>query len=325
MDHAAGADHEPDHQQHQASSVALPLGRSPAESAEQHPEEGNVGESEMATDSTTRPHALEHGSSGAKRPADRDWSDSGSPMKRQELEQQPTSAFGPAAVATAGSDTAMTQAFGSNTASAAADVSSADGTADSDAVMTHALASHMASAADDKAGDDKAVDSDAVTTHAFGSNTTSAAADDTPADGAADSDDVTSHALASDIASAADDKAADGAVDSDTIMTHALALEMASAADDKGKAADSDSAVFEAAPQEDTSAAGTYFMTHAEEYSDADLADRVMLDLDDEMEGLISSAEDTSESKRGETRDSIEEGIGVCLCPPPPPPCLVIC
>lgn len=277
LDSAAGA--KPDHQQHQASGAAPPLGRRPAESAKQQ-HEAHVRVSEMATDSSDRSQGLEHVSSGAKRHADRDRSDSSSPMKRQELEQQPTS-FGPAAVTAAGGDTAMTHAFEPNTASAG----------------------------DDTSADDKAADSDAVMTQAFGSNTASAAGD-TSADDALDSDAVMTHALASDIASAADDKGM--AADNDGALSEAAHQEDASAAGTHFKTHAEDS-------QEDTSAAGTHFMTHADQDSDAGHADRVMLDLDDEMEGLISSADDRSKGTTAENRVSIEKGTSLVHHSPPNP------
>ena len=255
-DEAAGA--VPAHRQHHVSGAASPLGELSADSGgQQH--EVILREPGAVSESTTGRPALERLSSGAKRHANRDWSDLQSPLKRQELDQPSTSASQPAAGDTAGSDT----------------------------TMTHAVASDTASQADDKETGD-----------------------------AADSDTAMTHALASDIASAADDKGQ--AADSDTAMTHAWTPDVASAADDKGRAADDDSAVSDAAQQEDMSA-GIQLMTDAHD-SDADSADRVMLDLNDEMEGLTSSAADSSEEKPAQSRSTGVHGLSPSshpLCPLP--------
>ena len=55
--------------------------------------------------------------------------------------------------------------------------------------------------------------------------------------------------------------------------------------DEQGGTADNDCTVFGTAQQEDMSATGMDSLTHADDYD----ADRVMLDLDDEMEGLTSA------------------------------------
>ena len=276
-DRAAGAVSA--QQQHQVSGAASPLAELSAESAEQQ-DEAIVRELGMVSESTTGRPALERLSSGAKRHANRDWSDSRSPVKRQELDQPTTSASQPAAGDTAGSDTAMTHAFAADTALAADDKEAGD-RADSDSAMTHALASDIASAADDK-----------------------------QADNAADNDTAMTHALASDIASAADDK---GGGESDTAMTHALAPDVASAADDEGRAADNDSAVSDAAQQKDISA-GIHLMTDAHD-SDADSADRVMLNWNDEMEGSSSSAGDSNEGKVAQSRNAGEKGLSLSHLP----------
>lgn len=59
------------------------------------------------------------------------------------------------------------------------------------------------------------------------------------------------------------------------------------------------------AHQEDTSAAGRGFMSHDSDAHDSD-ADRVMLDLDDEMEGLVSSAADPVDRVMLDLNDEME-------------------
>ena len=269
-------------QQHHASGATLPLGGPSSESAEQQ-HEALAREPEMVSESSTGCPALELLSSGAKRHANHDWHDSGSPLKRQELDQPSTSASQTAAGDTAGSDTAMAHAFASDTASAADDKEAGD-TADTNSAIARALASDIASAADDKEAGDTA-----------------------------DSDTAVTHALASDIASAADDKRNGDTADSNTAVTHALASDVAAAADDKGGAADNDSVVSDAAQQEDTSA-GSHFMTHYHD-SDADSADRVMLDLNDEMEGLTSPAGDSIGGNVAQSRSTGKKGLSLVPLP----------
>ena len=216
-------------QQHQPSAASMSLDETAAGSSDQ-PHEATATESERVTDSTNGRPALERLSSGAKRHADRAWSDSRTPLKRQELDQEPS---GPASQAAAGD------------------------TANSDTAMTHALASDIVSAADDIAGGGTAM----------------------------------THGSVSDNASAATDRVAEDTADSDAAMTHALATDIVSAADDKADsgAADNDSALPRTAHQKDTPPSNTESMSHAD-VSVTDSADGVMSGLDDEMEGLTSSA-----------------------------------
>lgn len=304
-DEAAGAMSAQAQQQHQASGAAL-LGKSSTEYAEQQ-HDVMARDLEMVSGSTDGRPALERLSSGAKRQANLDWSDSLSPFKRQELDQPSTLTAQSAAGDTAGSDTTMTYSIASDTVG---DEEAGD-TADSNTASTHALASDIVSAADDQEAGDTAGSNTAMT-HALASDIASAA--DDKAGTRAERHNVMTPAFASDTTAAAGDKG--GAGDSDTAMAQALAPDAASAAGDKGRAADDDRAVSGATQQKDTSS-GSHLMTPLHD-SDADSADCVMLDLNDEMEGLAAAAGESIEGKMAGSSSTGKTGLSILHFPLPP-------
>lgn len=184
--------------EHQDVRPSLPLEESAAESApEQH--QRTAGElAEVAGDISRGPPALDRLSS--KRQADRAWSDSTTPSKRQELDQPATSASPAAAGDTDDSDTLMTHALASDAAAATDDKqqlplkrqeldqpstsaapAAAGDTDDRDTAMTEAVPADTASAAD---GREQSV----LKRQKLSTSPSSPAADDRIGSGAADTD-----------------------------------------------------------------------------------------------------------------------------------------